>query len=339
VPNDLINGVAVKIMKENPLSVVQVDANQQKSSSQGGLNSRLVEAEAKYERLWHLKPERLDPGRSAIGSDRVKHTISIVEQLFDMKDLSILDIGCGTGALAIAFAKEGSRVTAADIASNALKLVSEHPNITKVQAALPKTPFSDDEFDVCIAAEVIAEMDHRDYRLAMAELCRLIKPDGRVICSNSIDIYSEDAFIRFRKLAETEFKILHWKFSYHALYLHILHFLKAPSKFFKAWRHPDKRDKGLKHRRGLSRWWFKINSTLVPALIWAPISWILSPAVYTFEKSELILHFFEKICRFFLSERGISHVIFVGKRRPLLEERDEPPIPDRPPFKREVRWE
>jgi len=326
-------------MKENPLSIVHTDAANEKKPPHGGLKTRLIEAEAKYERLWHIRPERLNPDHSAIGTDRIKHTISIVEQLFDMKDLLILDIGCGTGALATAFAKEGSQVTAADIASNALKLVPDHPNITKVQAALPKTPFSDDQFDVVIAAEVIAEMDHRDYRLAIAELCRLIKPHGRVVCSNSIDIYSEDAFIRFRKLAETEFKIIHWKFSYHALYLHILHFLKAPSKFFKAWRSSEKREKGLKHRHGLSRWWFKINTAAIPALLWAPISWVLSPIVYVFEKSEFILHLFEKICRFFQNERGISHVIFVGKRRPLLEERDEPPIPDRPPFKREVLWE
>jgi len=333
-----VKRVANKIMKENPLSIVKVDQPKEKVPA-SDLKIRLIEAEAKYERIWLNTPERLNPMNNALGRDRVKHTISIVEQLFDMQGLKILDIGCGNGPLATAFAKDGSLVTASDIAFNALKLVPDHPNITKVQAALPETPFPDDEFDVCVSAEVIAEMDHRDYRLAMAELCRLIKPTGRVVCSNSIDIYSEDAFVRFRNLAETEFKILHWKFSYHALYLRCLHFFKAPSKFFKAWRDQKKREKGLKHRHGLSRWWFKINSTALPAIIWAPISWVLIPIVYVMEKSEIVLIVFEKICRFFQNERGISHVIFVGKRRPMLEERDEPPIPDRAPFRREVRWE
>jgi len=327
-----------KIVKNNPLSIVQVDTPKP-SNVAGGLKSRLVEAEAKYERLWLTKPEQLDPMHTAIGRDRVKHTISIVEQLFDMPDLSTLDIGCGNGVIATAFAKEESKVTAADIASNALKLIPDHPNITKVQATLPETPFQDDQFDLALCTEVIAEMDHRDYRLAMAELCRVIKPKGRVLCSNSIDIYSEDAFIRFRQLAETEFKILHWKFSYHALYLRFLHFIKAPSKFFSAWRDKQKREHGLKQRHGLSRWWFRVNSFAIPAILWAPISWILTPFVYLMEKSEIMLILFEKICRFFQNERGISHVIFVGKRRPMLEEHDEPPIPDRPPFKRDVRWE
>jgi len=299
----------------------------------------MIEAEAKYERLWLSYPSRLDPNHDALGRDRIKYTVSIIEQLFDIKDLTLLELGCGNGVLATTLANDGAQVTASDIASNALKLIPDHPNITKIQAALPETKFPDDGFDVCLCAEVIAEMDHRDYRLAMAELCRLIKPKGRIVCSNSIDIYSEDAFIRFRKLAETEFKILYWKFSHHALYLRTLHFLKAPSKFFKAWRDSKKREKGLRHRHGLSRWWFKINSRAFPAVLWGPFYWALIPIVYVFEQSEIILNIFETICRFFQPESGISHVIFVGKRRPLLEEHEEPPLPDRPPFRREVKWE
>ncbi|NGX58462.1 MAG: Ubiquinone biosynthesis O-methyltransferase [Chlamydiae bacterium] len=323
-------------MEDNPLSIIKVNDNSQTQTT-NNVKSRRLEAEAKYERIWLTQPTRFDPNHNALGRERITYTLSIIDQLFDIKGLNIVDIGCGNGILAKILSEQGGKVIASDIATNALKLV---PNeLATKQEALPETSFQDDEFDLCICTEVIPEMDHRDFRLAIAELARIIKPDGKVVCSTPIDIYSEDAAIRFRKLAETEFKILHWRPSYHSLYLKFLHFLKAPSKFFKAWRDQKKRVEGLKHRHGLNRWWFKINSRLIPQLIWAPIQLILSPVVYLFEQSRILVNLFEKICHFFQHERGISHVIFVAKRRPLLEERDEPPLPDRPPFRREVRWE
>lgn len=326
-------------MKQNPLSIIDTAPSGQKQPTNQGRKERMIEAEAYYERLWLKKPQRFDPNANAIGRDRIAHTVSIVEQLFDMKGLKILDIGCGNGTLADIFAKEGAQVVASDIASNALKRVPDHENITKKQAALPETSFPDDEFDLCLCAEVIAEINHADYRMTMAELCRVIKPHGRVVVSDALDIHSEDAFLRFQKLAETEFKILHWKRSYHALYIRILGFLKGPKKFFNAWRDPKKRKEGLKHRHGLKKWWFKINSRAFPAVFWAPLHFLLIPVITLMEKSQWVLNFFEKLCRFFQPENGISHVIFVGKRRPLLQEHDEPPLPDRPPFKREVKWE
>ncbi len=160
-----------------------------------------------------------------------------------------------------------------------------------------------------------------------------------MVCSTPIDIYSEDAFSRFATLAETEFKIHTWKISHYALYLKLLHLFKAPSKFFNAWLDKNRRDEGLKHRRGLYRWWFKVNSTAIPAMMWAPVQFILYPLVYFLEQNRACMLFFEKLCHFFQQDRGISHVTFVGKRRPILEEKHEPPIPDRAPFKKEIKWE
>ena len=154
-----------------------------------------------------------------------------------------------------------------------------------------------------------------------------------------LDIYSEDALERFVNLVETEFRISHWVLRHHALHLRLLHFLKAPSKFFKAWKDPEKRKIGLAKRTGWARSWFKINSTLLPILLWAPLSWILTPIVYLFEQSSPLLLFLEKICKLFQGDRGISHATFVGTRRPLFEEKKEPPLPDRPPFHRERKWE
>jgi 2-polyprenyl-3-methyl-5-hydroxy-6-metoxy-1,4-benzoquinol methylase len=326
-------------MKKNPLSIIKTDTKTETVNAVNKIKQRKQEAEAKYERIWLTRPKRFDPNSNAIGRERIKTTLAVIEQLTDPEGLEIIDIGCGCGPLARALAEKGAKVTASDIAQNALKRIPEHPNIEKKQDALPITAFEDDKYDLCLCAEVIAELDHRDFRLAIAELCRVIKPEGQVLCSTPIDIYSEDAFDRFAALAETEFKIHTWMTNHYALYLKMLHFFKAPSKFFNAWHDKNRREEGFKHRHGLYLWWFKINSTTIPALIWAPIKIILSPLVYFLEQNRLCMKFFEKLCRFFQQDRGISHATFIGKRRPILEERHEPPIPDRPPFKKEIKWE
>lgn len=324
-------------MKDNPLTIVQMDDKGPSTFTSDNLETRLKESEARYERIWLNHPERFDPSRNALGRLRIELTTQLIEDHFELKDLQVVDIGCGNGTLSKILADRGAKVLATDIASNALKLVPDE--LSKEQQHLPKTSLKDDQYDLCLCTEVIAELDHRDFRLAIAELSRIIKPEGKAVISAPIDIYSEDALIRFRKLAETEFKILNWQPSYHSLYLKKLHFIKAPKNFFNAWRDKNKREKGIKERRGLRQWWFKINSIAIPALFWAPVQVILSPLIYFFEQNRTMIVIFEKICYLFQNDRGISHVIFVGKRRPLLEEREMPPIPDRPPFRKEVLWE
>ncbi len=166
-------------MEKNPLSVIKTDDKVEGPGSVNKIKHRQQQAKAKYERIWLTKPQRFDPNTNAMGRERIKITLAIIESRFDLQDMAVVDIGCGNGPLAVPLAEKGAKITASDIARNATKLIPDHPNIDKRQDALPMTSLEDDLYDLCMCTEVIAELDHRDFRLAMAELCRVIKPKRR----------------------------------------------------------------------------------------------------------------------------------------------------------------
>ena len=146
----------------------------------------------------------------------------------------------------------GAQVLYVEAAANAIKYVElrglSKLGISVKQAALPKTQLPDDAYDLVICLDVIADLPPEDFRLAVAELSRIVKSSGYVLCSTPIDIDSEDALERFSGLISTEFKIHEWKLSYHSLYLRLLDFLKAPKRFYKGWKEKDYLAKQLKSR-------------------------------------------------------------------------------------------
>lgn len=71
------------------------------------------------------------------------------------KDESVLDIGCGSGILAILSAKKGGKVYATDVLQNAVELTKKNATKNGVEIDVRQgnltEPFSDKKFDVIIA--------------------------------------------------------------------------------------------------------------------------------------------------------------------------------------------
>jgi chemotaxis methyl-accepting protein methylase len=187
-----------------------------------------------------------------------------------------------------------------------------------VQDALPSTKLDDDAYDLVLCTDVIGYLNSKDYRLLMAELSRLVKRTGHVVCSTAIDINSEDALQRFGSLAETEFEIEEWQFSYHLLLLRLKRFFEAPAQYVNAAKAAEMRKQGLSQRQGLSHLWYKLNTSQPAKWLWQPIKWFFNPVNYFLRQSQGLMIFLEKICKFFWSESGISHAIFLGKRRAFV---------------------
>lgn len=55
------------------------------------------------------------------------------------------------------------------------------------------------------------------------------------------------------------------------------------------------------------------------------LQYISKPLSYILRQNRWLMLITEKICRFFWSDSGISHAIFIGKRRPLIETTKETP--------------
>jgi ubiquinone/menaquinone biosynthesis C-methylase UbiE len=278
--------------------------------------------EARLERMWLLDPEQFDPMKDARGRERIERTMQLILASINIKDgLAVADLGCGYGEISRRLSKLKAKITAADAAANALKKVKElgSDSLELIQECLPNTKLKDSSYDLIICTEVIAYLNANDYRLFFSELSRLVKPEGRILFSTPLDIYSESPLERLTLLAETELKIEDWVFSYHYLQLRLLDFFKAPSRFYKGWKESSYRKKQLEERFGIGNWWYRCNSTPILAPAWLLVSWACKPICHLLEQNRSLLLGLEKICRFFWDTAGISHVIFIAQRRPLEE--------------------
>lgn len=333
------------MQKKNPLAIVQVESKESSSQHSNNQKSERKAAEARFERLWLTDPHSLSPERNSIERERIGRSWQLICEFFNPKDKIVVDIGCGAGVLAKRLRDAGAVVYATDIARNALKqLESEQgSNFIIQQEALPATKLADDAYDLVVCTDVLAELHPYNYRLAVSELSRVVKPSGFVLCSTPVDIHSEDAFELFTGLLETEFQMKKWVFSYHAYTIRLLNLLKAPASFFRASQDPEYRQQKLAERGWLGQGWFRINSSKALGYLWKGISCLLYPFIYLLEQKRWLWRFLEKVCRFLSPEAGISHVIGIGRRRPLFqtteEMLEEAQEQDHPPFRKERRWE
>ena len=90
---------------------------------------------------------------------------------------SVLDVGCGTGALCSVLAERGLRVTGVDAAEKMLRVARKQPENRDVQFVeaniLRGLPFADKSFDVTIASYVSHGLPPADRQRLYAEMSRL----------------------------------------------------------------------------------------------------------------------------------------------------------------------
>jgi 2-polyprenyl-3-methyl-5-hydroxy-6-metoxy-1,4-benzoquinol methylase len=316
------------------------DANNRPKSSFVGGKARRLETQAYFDRLWLVDPEHLDPSRNCMEQERIERTLELIEEEGSLNGIGAVDLGCGCGALSAKLQEKGARILAVDISNNALKILRERygETIQTTQDYIPMTTLPDHTYDLVVCTELIAHLHPDEYRLLFAELARLVKPEGHVVVSTSLDINSTDALQKFADLAETEINIVKWRFSWHLFYIRIKDFFTAPSRFVRANRDHEYRLRELKIRFALSRWWFRFNSSTIPAAFWFVIQYLCLPIVSFLKKNRSFLSFLEKGCRLLCSESGISQAILIGKKRPLLEKLPSDEIPREMKHKRQV-WE
>lgn len=101
--------------------------------------------------------------RELIGIPSRIRVKKILQELGNVKNKKILDIGCEAGHISMKVAEAGGRVTAVDLINEPLEKFREilitkphlKKRITIQKADVRKLPFRDHQFDLIIAAEVI----------------------------------------------------------------------------------------------------------------------------------------------------------------------------------------
>lgn len=121
-----------------------------------------------YALFYHMQKKNFS---KAINEARDKLDIS--------KFKSIIDIGCGTGALCSVLNEQGMLVTGIDPAINMLKIAMNKPeniNVSFISAnVLEKLPFDDKSFDISIASYVAHGLEAGDRKQMYAEMSRISK--------------------------------------------------------------------------------------------------------------------------------------------------------------------
>lgn len=327
-------------MNNGKLNIIEVSEDPETPNSTKRKFTKREEAIAKFEHMWRNDPEQFNPFRNAMERERIKRTWELMKGFISLEGKKAVDLGCGSGTLVEYLAQHNAAVLAVDIATQALKVVQGRglKNVKTSQDYIPNTMLKDDAYDLVISTDVIAFLNPEQYRLYFSEMSRLMHSEAFVVCSTPVDIHSEDAVQRFASMVETEFTIEKWILSYHSLYIRFLDFLSAPSRYVQARQNKEFREKELQQRRSLSNWWFRINSTMIPAAFWKVVNYVLKPIVHIIKQSRFVLLGLERVCRFFSTDTGISHVIFIGKRRPLIDVPSVEELPQERKHRKEV-WE
>jgi SAM-dependent methyltransferase len=100
-----------------------------------------------------------------------------------VKGDSVLDVGCGTGVVAITAARKGARVRAADLTPELLEHARENARIAQVdvewtEGDVEQLPFADAEFDVVVSQ--FAHMFAPRPDVAVSEMLRVLRPGGTI---------------------------------------------------------------------------------------------------------------------------------------------------------------
>ncbi len=98
-------------------------------------------------------------------------------------ELRILDAGCGTGGMSSRLEPYGT-VIGIDLAPFAIAVCRERRALANTAvASITAIPFPDASFDLAVSLDVISDAGTGNDAVALAELARVLRPDGR-LCLN-----------------------------------------------------------------------------------------------------------------------------------------------------------
>lgn len=111
------------------------------------------------------------------------------EKGLPMSDLTVLDLGCGTGRNSNYLAERGNSVIGIDLASNALQMASERAKkagleeqVTYIHQSIGKPlPFKDNYFDLILDITASNSIKSSEREVYLKESSRVLKPGGYMI--------------------------------------------------------------------------------------------------------------------------------------------------------------
>ena len=101
----------------------------------------------------------------------------------DVQGLEVLDVGCGEGRFCRMLDERGARTTGVDPTEKLLDVARErHSGGRYLDAGAELLPFEDASFDLVISYVTLCDV--ADYRAAISEMARVVRPGGRILYAN-----------------------------------------------------------------------------------------------------------------------------------------------------------
>jgi len=142
-------------------------------------------------KLLESAPERYDRGIRMLTRGRISEVYERIAQLVAAPGKRILDIGCGTGGVALACAARGATVTGIDIDAGMLEVARGKPvpeggrvEFLELGAAEIGDRFASESLDAVVSCLAFSELstEEQDYALRTAHGC--LVPEGAIVIAD-----------------------------------------------------------------------------------------------------------------------------------------------------------
>jgi SAM-dependent methyltransferase len=118
-------------------------------------------------------------------------------------DMSLLDVGCGSGELCALAAERGARVSGVDVAAELVEIARQRvPEADLRVGPAEQLPWPDDSFDVVTAINVL--QFSADFLSALTEAGRVVRQGGRVAVCNWGRPQDQEARVMFERLSAAD---------------------------------------------------------------------------------------------------------------------------------------
>ena len=145
-------------------------------------------------RLLESAPRRYDAGIEVLSLGQHRRVLRRMAELVTPGE-RVIDIGCGTGSLAVLCAKRGARVTAIDSSAAMLRLakskiadlgLSEAVEFREMSAVNLDGAFTDGAFDIIVSSFAFSELSDDEQAFVLRECARLLVEGSQLLVADEV---------------------------------------------------------------------------------------------------------------------------------------------------------